>query len=231
MSSRSSAGKCWTVFKCIESYQTISKFTRRQSSLHSLHNLCACIWCGRWSICHCSSTFLSSPHCSVTVLLHKLSRARCTQLWMLSKCFCRGEWGAHASCGIGFLFQTGAREDTNENEGNVEELPYSYPAGWKFRAVKGIVRWSAENKNKMFKIYILKNWHNNMTELLLWYTSYTCFCLTCQTYVREFKWALHPHSFYLFMSLFVSSHWRFSNCHIELLPSPLLSTAAGPQGV
>ena len=41
-----------------------------------------------------SVTFLSSLHCSVTVLQHKLSRARCAPLWMLSKCFCRGERGA-----------------------------------------------------------------------------------------------------------------------------------------
>lgn len=35
---------------------------------------------------------LSSLQCSVTVLLHKLSRAWCARFWMLSKCFCRGEW-------------------------------------------------------------------------------------------------------------------------------------------
>lgn len=74
-------------------------------STQSNHHLyCCCplrylrahIWLcgGRESSSHHSVTFLSSLHCSVTDLLHKLSGAWSASLWMLSKCFCSGEWGA-----------------------------------------------------------------------------------------------------------------------------------------
>lgn len=75
-----------------------------------LHYIHAHIWLcgGRESSSHRPVTFLSSLHCSVTVILHQLSRARCAPLWMLSKCFCRGEWGAQPPAVFSiFLFQTG----------------------------------------------------------------------------------------------------------------------------
>lgn len=126
--------------------------------------------------------------------------------------------GGPASCGIVFLFQTGAREDTNENEGNVEELHYSYPACWKFRAVKGIVRWSAENKNKMFKIYIfLKMAHQHDWAFTLIYKLHL-FLSHLSNICQEIQMSLTASQFLLVcviicllaLELFQSSHWAAS---------------------